>query len=384
MLRARPTGRPRPLGRLVLSLAAALAVPGAARAQSFSNPGAINVPDGLAQTYPSTITVANLANVRKLTVTLTDVTHQRFSDLRVLLVGPLGHACQLISKCGPNAAGGPVTLTFDDAAPNVLPTNGPVTSGAYRPTDCYFGFFSFQAPAPAGPYASTLSVFNNTNPNGQWRLYVLDDTTGASGQIAGGWSLNIVPDALTSSVPITIPSSGPAIAYPSSIVATGLSGEISRVRVRVRGFSHERPQDVDMLLVGPNYQAAWLMSDVGGSTPVNNLDIVFDDDAATFLPVGTFAAGVYKPSNPDPSEILPLPAPQALSGTSLGAFRGKDPNGVWSLFIVDDQTGAVGSINGWDLLIDTRPRCVADANADSVVDLTDIFAFLTNWFNGCP
>ena len=45
-------------------------------------------------------------------------------------------------------------------------------------------------PAPAGPYATALSAFRNTNPNGDWSLFVADDHGVDSGVIAGGWRLN--------------------------------------------------------------------------------------------------------------------------------------------------------------------------------------------------
>jgi hypothetical protein len=48
------------------------------------------------------------------------------------------------------------------------------------------------APAPAPPHGTTLSVFNGVNPNGAWRLFVVDDAGADVGSIAGGWSLNIV------------------------------------------------------------------------------------------------------------------------------------------------------------------------------------------------
>ena len=60
----------------------------------------------------------------------------------------------------------------------------------------------FPAPAPAPPRATTLSAFNGQNPNGAWRLFVIDDAAGDSGQIAGGWSLTVTAvDSLPSPTP---------------------------------------------------------------------------------------------------------------------------------------------------------------------------------------
>jgi hypothetical protein len=49
----------------------------------------------------------------------------------------------------------------------------------------------FGTPAPSPPYGSALSVFNGTDPQGTWRLFVVDDFDSDSGSIAGGWSLAI-------------------------------------------------------------------------------------------------------------------------------------------------------------------------------------------------
>ena len=38
-------------------------------------------------------------------------------------------------------------------------------------------------------YGTTLSVFDGTDPNGTWKLYVLDDTEGDAGAISSGGTL---------------------------------------------------------------------------------------------------------------------------------------------------------------------------------------------------
>jgi len=49
-------------------------------------------------------------------------------------------------------------------------------------------------PQPAPDLAASaggLSAFDGKDPNGTWKLYVIDDTTLAAGTFAGGWSLEL-------------------------------------------------------------------------------------------------------------------------------------------------------------------------------------------------
>ena len=46
---------------------------------------------------------------------------------------------------------------------------------------------------PTGPYSDILSDLNGTNPNGVWKLYVVDDTNQKSGWISGSWCLILHP-----------------------------------------------------------------------------------------------------------------------------------------------------------------------------------------------
>ena len=158
----------------------------------FTNPNPITIQDYTASNpYPSTINVSGLSgNLTTLKVTLTNLSHTWPDDIDVLLVGPNGAKAILMSDVGGSSGLSNVTLIFDPLATAALPDSDIITSGTYLPTDFETGDF-FNSPAPVGPYGTSFSVFNNTNPNGIWSLYIMDDAGGDSGSIAGGWSLNI-------------------------------------------------------------------------------------------------------------------------------------------------------------------------------------------------
>ena len=59
---------------------------------------------------------------------------------------------------------------------------------------------------------------------------------------------------------------GPATPYPSNCVISGLGGTITDVNLELNGLSHTWPDDIDILLVGPGGQNAFVMSDAGGPT----------------------------------------------------------------------------------------------------------------------
>jgi hypothetical protein len=157
-----------------------------------------------------------------------------------------------------------------------------------------------------------------------------------------------------------------ATPYPSTNLVTGLNGMIiTKVTVSLFGFTHSFPSDVDVVLVGPQGQNAIVLSNVGGSSSTNavtNIDLTLDDDAATYLSVtDTLVSGTFKPTQGDTNAFLfdfPSPAPKTadLMGPFLSNFKGTDPNGTWSLFVVDDTASDSGVITGgWSLAITTTP-----------------------------
>jgi subtilisin-like proprotein convertase family protein len=168
---------------------------------------------------------------------------------------------------------------------------------------------------------------------------------------------------------------GQASPYPSQITVSGLTGTITDVKVTLTGLSHTFPDDVDVLLVGPFGQSTILMADTGDGNPgVSGVDLTFDDAAANSLPDDSvFASGTYKPTVGPTSfgcavpASFPSPAPAGPYGSALSAFNGTDPNGTWSLYVLDDATSDSGSISGgWslDITAETTPeQKIADLQA---------------------
>ncbi len=146
---------------------------------------------------------------------------------------------------------------------------------------------------------------------------------------------------------ITINASGAATPYPSTIAVAGQPAAVTDVNVRLIGMNHTWPDDIDILLVGPEGQNLIIMSDVGGSADLVNVDLTFDDAAAGLLPdESLIASGTYRPTNIGGSDTFPAPAPAPSAATTLGTFNGSNPNGNWSLYVVDDAAGDSGTITG--------------------------------------
>ncbi len=165
--------------------------------QTFSSGTAIVIPatltSGFASPYPSVINVSGLnGTIARVTVSLKGLAHEFPADIDALLTSPTGQQMILMSDCGGFTAvsGGGVDLVLDDSAPAALP-NGPIlTSGTFTPTNFGAGDI-FPVPAPAGPYGSTLSVFNGSPATGAWSLYVVDDSDPGVGSMQRGWSVTI-------------------------------------------------------------------------------------------------------------------------------------------------------------------------------------------------
>jgi hypothetical protein len=137
------------------------------------------------------------ASITDVNLTLQDYSHTFTPDVDVLLVAPGGRNATVMSDVGIFLDASPashLTLTLDDEAPVPLPIDAPPTSGTFQPLDA-FGtsdtFLDFPSPAPPPSGGAALSTFDGIDPNGDWQLFVFDDTGSDKGSIAGGWSLTI-------------------------------------------------------------------------------------------------------------------------------------------------------------------------------------------------
>lgn len=156
--------------------------------QTFRTSVPIAIPEaGVATPYPSVINVVGApASIQFVTVTIYGFSHRYTDDVGVLLVGPGGQKIVLMNNSPRAVLLAPgIDLSFVSAGG--LPQSGGLTAGGfYAPAG---GFGPFPAPAPAGPYASNFSGLTGTNANGQWQLWVIDDTIVGGGAFAGGWSI---------------------------------------------------------------------------------------------------------------------------------------------------------------------------------------------------
>jgi subtilisin-like proprotein convertase family protein len=351
---------------------------------TFVNSTQINIADNSTATpfYPSNVSVTGVpGRVTKVVVTLNGFTHTRPDDVGVLLVAPSGQKIRLMTDVGGSTAvNSPTNVPIDDRGALFFPDNAALTGVISKPTlgtnnvgNAHAA--DFPAPAPVGPYSVRLSDLVGIVPNGTWSLYVDDDTAGHVGTINLGWTINITAGgAFTNSNPIVINDLAPASVYPSTVNVAGFTSGITKVTVRLNGFSHTYPDDVGMLLVGPTGTRVRLTTDNGGSIAAANIDVLFDDSAANAMPdSGPLVATSYRPTegivfsaDPHPSSF-PAPAPASPYQATFAAFVGSDPNGVWSLYIDDDTGGDVGTLTGWTLTIESSAPTAAGVDIDGRV-----------------
>ncbi len=247
---------------------------------------------------------------------------------------------------------GDVTLNLHDLVDSEL---GPILSG-----------LPYALAPAASAFLTQTAIINATTVNtATWTAYNFGPTDIATATDSATVTVT-GPSLFCNATPIIIPSSGAATPYPSDVLVSGLATSITNVNVYLYDMNHTWPDDIDILLVGPQGQNIIIMSDAGGSFDLINVDLVFDDAAAGLLPDNAqIVSGTYLPSNWGTGDPFPAPAPLPSTATQLAIFNGSDPNGTWSLYVVDDTVGDSGNINGgWCIGIDAETPVLLPPNID--------------------
>ncbi|MBM3415353.1 MAG: T9SS type A sorting domain-containing protein [Bacteroidetes bacterium] len=165
-------------------------------------------------------------------------------------------------------------------------------------------------------------------------------------------------------------TTGIASPYPGTINISGLVTSGVTVRsVTITSFSHQLPDDVDIVLVSPTGQSVILMSDAGGTTPATGETFVFDDAAATTLADAAFnPSGTYQPTNFGAGDNWPAPGPGGTPvSTTLSSFTG-NANGGWNLYVVDDALNNAGFIAAWSITFNVPQRVVFSPTTNLFTD----------------
>jgi subtilisin-like proprotein convertase family protein len=355
------------------------------------NAGAISILDASAGSpYPSTITLSGLGGtITKVTLDLNGITHTFPDDIDILLVGPGGQNAIVMSDVGGSADVSGLNLTLDDAAASALSDSGALVSGTFRPTNAVAGD-TFPAPAPAPSGGSALSVFNGTNPNGAWRLYVVDDAAIDVGQISGGWCLHIttgtpptatptppVPTATPTRTPTppatptptatptrtptpaatatpTPPAGGPichnlslpipdnnATGVTDTLVVSG-SSSIADLNASLK-ITHTWVGDLVVTLQHVDNGKTVTLVDRPGVTTSgfgcsgDNINATLDDEASLAAETDCnsttgLTTGPYRPN------------------AALSAFDGDNTNGTWRLTVSDRAAADTGTLTQWCLV----------------------------------
>jgi subtilisin-like proprotein convertase family protein len=140
-------------------------------------------------------------------------------------------------------------------------------------------------------------------------------------------------------VPRSIPD-GDSLGYSSDLTIAGSGGRVKGLRVRIGHITHTYDGDLTITLISPDGRSVKLVGGKGGNGD-DFANTVFDDSSTTRITSTTAApfTGTFAPAQP------------------LSAFDGAPLAGSWTLKVVDDASGDIGTLDAWGL--DVAPAVCA-------------------------
>jgi subtilisin-like proprotein convertase family protein len=189
-----------------------------------------------------------------------------------------------------------------------------------------------------GPDGTKVELFQTP---GQDRDFDLTNTV-IDESAAAGLGAGVPPFTGTFRPARTYAATGLPQQIPDNVVVNGQQQElvsnltindsftISQLSVRL-SISHNNVSDLTVYLEAPDGTKVQLFANVGANGH-DFVDTSFDDQATVPINLGQSPfTGLFKPAQP------------------LGAFAGKNIQGVWKLHVVDTHTGTVGTLNAWSI-----------------------------------
>lgn len=278
-------------------------------------------------TITSDVVVSGVSSHLWLLTLTTEITHTFNNDLVVHLISPAGTRVAITT-----GNGGGANDIF----------NGTLwTDAATDPVTDYL--FENGTAAPMRAPESALQAFFGEDPNGTWTLEVTDNSVDDTGTLHA-WSLDMivasqVPEVTrapaTSTNTVAITNGTPAT---DQIVVSGITGLVCDVDITT-SIAHTRPQELTVAVTAPGGTRVVLSSNNGGTT-VDAFDgVPWSDEANLPVTEHAFSAGA--------------PATTLTPEGALGAFRGLDANGTWTIEITDATAAVDGQLTGWTVDIAT-------------------------------
>ena len=319
-----------------------------------------------------------LGSARTLSLSMT-MTHTFVGDLRAVLIAPSGETHTIFARTGApdltsfgDASGLSGTYRFADwhtlswwSAAAATPSATPIPPGDYRT--------SFPAGSALAGLSSFISVaFASATVNGTWTLRLTDECAGDIGSISGA-SLTFASGSTSANAASNstgaIADGGAACAAPGAprdlrFNLAQVFGEVDTVRVELQ-LTHTFVGHLRAYLLSPDGASHLLFGRTGATTAGgpgddSNLDSLYSFTDGAFnewwsVALSTSSGGVM--SLPAGARTSELGGPGATgAATSMNpVFAGASASGVWTVRIVDDCAGDVGSVSSGSLRVNLRP-----------------------------
>ncbi len=346
-----------PIARLARVLALPiLLVPAAAHAVAPPIPGvtatvthvegAIPLPDGDPSGRVSLLDFDGEGVVVDVDVSV-NLPHEMANNVELWLVSPSGTTITLTTDNGGANVDVFAGVTFDDQAPGA-----PLSAANVRNVEYTDG-----VPIGVVQPEEALGALVGERANGSWALVMVDDAQDGNIGTLEGWSLTLlVSGGLQPSAPVTVQGEGDRdltreAGLSLGAVVAGMGNRLFDLNVQVN-LTHDNAGELDVFLTSPSGRTIDLVTDVGGGLDGLFEGTLFDDHAGT--PIGD----------------VELPEEDGVALTAvvgegaLAAFLGENPNGEWTLTVVDDGEPYDGTVNAWSLTLVTATVC-GDGTVDT-------------------